>query len=351
MRTSLILLLFCSSAVSAQGSDRTASRELLDRARSALNDLRYLRADSIAREVLSLAVLSRSARVEALQVIAAANYPESPSDRREPFARSAISQLLQMDLANGTPREFGSPGLDSLYQSVLATTFATSVYVRRENPINGLDGTALMRVRASVPATFTVRIRTKDGIESFMLDSVASATDTTLALRVARDGQTLFSGGEYDLVVAATDRSGRQTVTKVFDAVAIVPKIEYVAEPTTIDSSLLKPERARPERNAGMIAGVLAAAATVAIGKGVRAPDPVRARGESDSRYVAVGVVMALGSIAAAWFDRGRILDKGMASNRRALGELANRQRAAREENQRRIASYRASLTVNPEVR
>ena len=59
----------------------------------------------------------------------------------------------------------------------------------------------------------------------------------------------------------------------------------------------------------------------------------------------------ALSAGEAAWFDRGRMLDKGMASNRRALGELANRQRAAREENHRRIASYRASLTVNPEVR
>lgn len=352
MRGLLIpFLLAASSALSAQGSDRTASRELLDRARVALNDLRFMRADSIAREVLSLALISRNARVEALQIVAAANYSESPAERRESPARSAISQLLQIDLGNTIPPELATPALDSLYRSVWSTTFATSVFVRRENPINGMEGTALIRVKANRPASFTVKMRTKDGIESFLLDSVTVATDTTLALRVARDGQLLLKGGDYDLVIAASELTSRQTVAKTFDAVAIVPGVEFLVIPADIDSSLLKPERSLPERSNGIIAGVLLGAATIAIGKGLRAPDPVRAGGETDRRYMAVGALMTIGSIAAAWFDRGRVLDKGVASNRRALTDLATRQHAAREENLKRAAGYRASITVNPESR
>ncbi len=344
-------LLAASSALSAQGSDRTASRELLDRARGALNDLRFMRADSIAREVLSLALISRGARLEALQVIAAANYPESAADRRESVARSAISQLLQIDLGNTIPPELASPGLDSLYRAVWSTTFATTVFVRRENPISGLDSTAWVRVKANRPATFTVKMHTKDGIEAFLLDSVTTAIDTTLALRVARNGQLLLKGGEYDLVISATEIGSRQTVAKTFDAVAIVPSIDFLVVPAGIDSSLLKPERSRPERTRGIVAGVLLGAATIAVGKGLRAPDPLRAGGETDSRYMAAGIVMAVGSAAAAWFDRGHLLDKGMASNQRALADLAARQRAAREENARRVLGYRASITVNPEAR
>lgn len=351
MRLTSLCFLLLAMPLGAQGPERSASRELLDRARGALSDLLFRQADSTAREVLTLAGLSRGARIEALQIIAAANFPEATVDRREPLARSAISQLLQLDLSLGIPRDLTSPGLDSLYRDVSAGTFATSVYVRRENPINGLEGAAPLRVRSNMPASFALRMRTKDGIESFLLDSVSVATDTTLSLRVARDARVLFRGGEYDLVVTATVPITGQTITKVYDTVAIVPGIEFVSVPSTIDSTMLKPERSRPERTVGVVAGLLVGTATVAIGTALRAPEPVRSSGSRDTRHLAVGVVMAIGTIAAAWFDRGYILDKGLASNRRALNELAARQRSAREENQRRIDGYRASITINPEAR
>lgn len=341
----------CSASLLAQVPERSASRDILDRARAALNDVRYARADSIARDLLSLGGLQRAARVEALQIIAAANFPDSPSDRRDMAARSAITQLLQIDLAHNIPRELANPGLDSLYQSVLSSTYATSVIVRRENPIVGIDGTAALRVRASRPSIFTLAVRSRDGIERFLIDSVAGVSDTTLAIRVARNGRVLFSGGEYDLIVTGTEISTRQSHVKSFDAVVIVPPLELVAIPAAVDSLQLKPERAIPDRQAGIVAGLLAGAATIAIGKSLRASDPIRAAGESDSRYTAAGVVMALGAIAAAWFDRGRVLDKGIDANRRIQAEHVSSLRAAREENVRRATAYRASVTINPEAR
>src|SRR5688572_16556540 len=125
---SLVILLF-PGLLSAQGNDRTPSRELLDRARASLNNLDYARADDAARNVLSLGLLSRAARIEALQLIAAANYPDPPAERKEPAARSAIAQLIQMDLGLTIARELSTIGLDSLYQSVLTTTYGTSVFV------------------------------------------------------------------------------------------------------------------------------------------------------------------------------------------------------------------------------
>lgn len=347
----VLALTLIPAALLAQSADRSPSRELLDRARSALNDLDYVRADNTARGVLTLGLLSRAARVEALQIIAAANYPETPNDRREPAARSALTQLIQIDLSIGVSREFSSPALDSLYQSVLRTAFGTSVLIRRENPISGVDGVSPIRVRANKPATIAVSLRTKDGIESFLVDSVSNAVDTTLNLRVSRNGRPFITGGEYELVVTATDPASRQVVVKSFDAVALVPAIAYVPVPTSIDSSLLKPERARPERTAGMVAGALIGAATIVVGKSLRAPDPLRSGGETDRRYMNVGIILALGTAAAAWYDRGRVLDKGIVSNQRALADLAGRQRVARDENQRRAIEYRASITVTPEAR
>lgn len=348
-RYSLILLF--PSLLLAQGNERTASRELLDRARASLNNLEYARADDAARNVLSLGMLPRAARIEALQLIAAANYPDPPAERKEQAARSAIAQLIQIDLGLSIAREFSTLGLDSLYQSVLTTTYGTSVFVRRENPIVGVDGAAPLRVRANRPSAFTIALRTKDGIESFLLDSVSNAVDTTLSLRVGRNGRPFLRGAEYDLVVTAVDLTNRQSMVKVFDAVALVPVIDYVAIPLAIDSALLKPERSRPERAGGLVAAGLVGVGTFVLGRSLRAPDPIRAAGETDRRYGTIAAVLALGTAAAAWFDRGRVLDKGVTSNRLALADLSSRQRAASDENARRAADYRASITINPEAR
>jgi hypothetical protein len=347
----ILLLLLFPGLVVAQGNERSASRELLDRARVALNDLDYVRADNMARGVLTLGLLNRPARIEALQIIAAANYPDTPNERKEAAARGALAQLIQIDLAIGVAREFASPGIDSLYQSVLGTTFGTTVLVRPENSITGVAGVSPLRVRANRPATIAVSLRTKDGIESFLLDSVASGVDTTLNLRVGRNGRPYVAGGQYELVVTATELATRQTSVKVFDAVALVPAIDYVVVPTVIDSSLLKPERSRPERSAGIIAGAFIGAATIVAGRALRAPESLRSAGETDKRYVTVGTLLAVGTGVAAWFDRGRVLDKSILSNQRALADLTVRQRAAREENARRAADYRASITVTPEAK
>jgi hypothetical protein len=60
---------------------------------------------------------------------------------------------------------------------------------------------------------------------------------------------------------------------------------------------------------------------------------------------------MSVAAIVAAWDDRGRILDRNRARNQGIMREFGLKQRQARAENEKRAAEYRATITLNPEVR
>jgi hypothetical protein len=337
--------------VAGAQSERSVTREMLDAARAALSDLQYGRADSAARDVLLLAMLPRAARVEALQIIAAANLPDDPVARRPAAARSALTQLLRMDLANQIPPELSSSALDSLYREVRSSIYAVSVVVRRDNPITGIDGVSLLRVRANRPSSFTLTARSKDGIESIALDAVESSTDTTLGLRVARNGQLLLRGSEYEFVITAVELASRETVTRTYEGTVAIPAIEYQAVPSGIDSLLLKPERAAPERVPGIVAGILVGGATVLLGQNLRAGEPVKSAFAPERRYMNAAFLIAVGAGVAAWFDRGRVLDRNVEANRRLVLEAESQRRAAISENAKRASDYRANITLNTEAR
>jgi hypothetical protein len=331
---------------------QTAAEVMLERAKAALNDLQFKRADSLARDVLSVGNrVRRGTRVAALQVVAAANYPEVPGERNLPEAKSALSELIKLDLGGVIPRDLSWHGLDSLFQDVAANIFAMSVTARRENPINGIEGTSLMRVRANRPAMLRLVARSRDGIDVITLDSVPLATDTTLALRVARNGRTILRGGEYEFVVSATSPTSRETITRRIDGITIVPAIQYVNLPATIDTSRLLPERSATQRAGAVIGGIVAGAATVALGQALRQKDPIRAAGEVDTRYRLVAGMIVIGSGAAGWFDRGRKLDKNRATNDRRRQEYEGTLRTARLENERRATDYRANIALDVEGR
>jgi hypothetical protein len=330
----------------------SVTRQLLDRARVALNDLQHQRADSIARDVLGLGTqIPRATRVEALQLIAASNFPELQSGRNVAQARSALASLLRIDLDIVMPPDLAWRGLDSLFNEVSRETYSISVLVRRENPIFGVDGEAPLRVRANRLSSFTLIARSKDGIESILLDSVTVASDTILMLRVGRDGRLLLKAAPYDFVVRATDPTSRESITRVFDGVAVVPAVSYVAAPARVDSSTLLPERTRPKRTATIVGGILGAVGTIALGKGLRGKAPLANKAEYDSRYTIAAFGIVAASVAASFFDKGRILDKNVARNRQLLEEASGVARSVIAENARRVSEYRASISINPEAR
>jgi hypothetical protein len=180
---------------------------------------------------------------------------------------------------------------------------------------------------------------------------VAFASDTTLKFIVARNRRPILRGSDYEFVITATDPETQESIVRRYDGIAIVPPIEFPPIPSAIDSSRLLPERSKPQRVPVVIAGVVLGAATVALGKQLRADDPIKAGGETDKRFTGIGVAILGASVAAAWFDRGRILDKNVTANIRARKDFDRARRAAVAENERRAAEYRASITLNPEAR
>jgi hypothetical protein len=110
-----------SAPLSAQTQQSSGSpvTDMMIRGRNALNDLRYHEADSLARRVLSLGtLLSRQQQVDALQLIAAASYPDEAAEQHTDSAIAVIRQLVALGATQGIPREMSHPGLDSLFSFV-----------------------------------------------------------------------------------------------------------------------------------------------------------------------------------------------------------------------------------------
>lgn len=93
--------------------------DMMVRGRNALNDLRYAEADSIARRVLALgSLLTKQQTVDALQLRAAAAYPDEMAEQKQDTAIAIIRTLVGLGATQGMPQELSWPGLDSLYSFV-----------------------------------------------------------------------------------------------------------------------------------------------------------------------------------------------------------------------------------------
>ena len=95
----------------AQGSPVT---DMMIKGRNALNDLKYKEADSLGRRVLALGnLLTRQQKIDAMQLVVAASYPEETGEQHSDAAIEYIKQMIGLG-ATGVPKEMSWPGLDSL---------------------------------------------------------------------------------------------------------------------------------------------------------------------------------------------------------------------------------------------
>ena len=89
---------------------------LLTRAKTALNDLKYTQADSLARLVIGLGdLVPRDQRVTALQIAAGARYPEEAQFQKPDSAMSALRAVVALGHNAPIPFDISWPGLDSMY--------------------------------------------------------------------------------------------------------------------------------------------------------------------------------------------------------------------------------------------
>jgi hypothetical protein len=159
---------------------------MMSQARNSLNDLRYADADSIARFVLAFGdLLSKQQRVEALQIRAAAAFPDEQGAQSRDSALVHIRQLVALGATDGLPREITWPGLDSLFQMVarlsqpakvlLGTRTAGSILYIDGQPTGVLQGLKLVQVPAGRSVALSLRA---EGCEPWDSTIVAQAADS-----------------------------------------------------------------------------------------------------------------------------------------------------------------------------
>lgn len=351
-RLGVVIVAIVKAATPVQAQERSPIADLLDQARVALTtELAYRRADSLAREVLLLGSrVPRFYRVQALQIVAAAQFPEVGGRQDTAQARIAIKEMVKLDLDARLPRELSWRGLDLLAEDVARSTYSISAIMRSDNPIVGITGEGRIRVRANRPSRFVLRGRSRDGFESVFLDSVAASTDTVLRIPVYRGDRMILQSGVYDVALTGTDVATQETIVRRLEVVASVPKYEEVPIPVSIDSSQLVPERRGPQRIEGIMTGLLAATAAVALGSATHNESPLRTL-SSSNKARASAFMIGLGVSVAAWFDRGELLEQNRAANLRLLRSFERSLRAAVQENEKRAREYFASLSITEDNR
>jgi hypothetical protein len=108
--------------------------ELLTKAKNALNDLNYAKADTIAKQVLALGTLiSPDQQIAAIQVRVAASYPEEAASQKTDSAVALIRQLIGAG-GKGVPKDISWAGLDSLVALVRSASTPAKLVFGSKTP-------------------------------------------------------------------------------------------------------------------------------------------------------------------------------------------------------------------------
>ncbi len=325
--------------------DATAIAALVGSARAALDNLDYSRADSIARTLLDLGRRASDAdRVTALQILAAALYPEERAAQHRDSAYRYLESLVRATPEPEMPRAISWTGLDSLVLEARRRTFAAWPDTQRTYVVASGSGAVRIAVTANRPARYALSARPLDGGGPWtVLDSAGPAPSARLTVFDVADGRATVAGGGYELRLTATDAASGERIDLTAHARAETPALERVPVPA-LDSARLLHERTsrRPARIAlfGLGLGGMTALATHAFpGTDVGGVTP-------DGRAYAVGGAIAVGALLGALLDRGKPLDDNVAHNLELRADHESRARAAELENARRRAAHRARLTI-----
>jgi hypothetical protein len=333
------------SAARAQSADT-----LLSRATVALNDLNYERALFLARQLLTVPTLTSAQRTAALQLVAAAFYPEEEDKRHADSAMVALRQLVRGDADVSMPRDITWRGLDSLLAIARTTTFVTTVTPEREYALTGPAARAVIRVSANRPASYRMTLLQATGAE-VMRDSAGPATSAQLGIAGMRAGKPALESGAYTLVVSATDSASGETLESRYAVRVEAPALVLEPGPGAFDQSTLRPERFPPARSRAYTAAVLLAGATIGMAVAGRAEEPVRSAFSLDAKAIAAAVGLAGGAFWAARMDKGGPLPENVTYNQTLRRDHEARVASANEENQRRINAYRLTIGITPEER
>lgn len=326
-------------------------QDLLNAGRQAFNNLNYHVADSIARVVLDLPEVRRSQRLQALQLAAAARYPEALADQSADSAMSALRRYVRVAPTAPIARDLTWPGLDSLLAHARAITFGASVSVPAINQIEGVNGRVSLSVAATRPAHFALRIwRQGDQGPGEIVDSIGPVEHGVLRLAPMISDFPRFPSGNYRLHVTATDASNGEQLNLVFRGEFVLAPVSLVTVPDRVDRSQLLPERTRPSRTWSLVTGAVVAGGVIASANLLRPAALTDAGVKPDSRAVSIGAGLGLLATAVSWYlDRGSLIAPNVEANLTLLRDFEARRQTLMAENDRLRLAYRGEVRLTQE--
>lgn len=325
--------------------------DLLKRAGDAFNDLKYLRADSLARQVLVMPRLTTPQRTLALLVIAAAAYPEEASAQKPATALSTLKQIVRTNFTVKIPQELTWSGLDSLLEVAKRTTFGIEVSGDSEQVVVGTTGQATLRVRANRTGTYSLTVIPADSGSGAIFDSLPASANTEFQFAAMRNERPIFTSGTYSVIISAMDPASHDTVTVRYNARVEAPALEFVTIPAKMDSSKLLPVRSGRFGFKSVIPAIMVGGAVFALSNVLRGEGDIATAVDPDSKGVAIAGGVAVTTLLAGFLDRGRPLPANIAANK-AFGEAWQKGvQQLRAENRRRITEYRTTFHFELEAR
>jgi hypothetical protein len=330
-----------------QGASSSPIDDLLLKAQQAFNDLNYLRADSIARQVLGAGGrITTTQRTRALLVIAAAYFPEEVPAQKRAEAVAALKQVVRNDIDVKIPAELTWSGLDSLLAETKRTTFGVSVSADTVQSVVGPSGQAQIRVRSNHPASFRLSIEPAGGGAPIVVDSLATTSAGVLTFPTMRNERPIFSTGEYEILISGTEAQSNDSATTRYIARITAPELTFARIPTTIDSSRLLAEHTGRYGGKGVVVGALVAGGIYAFSSVLRADTSLKRAFAADSKGAGVAAAAGAAIIMASFMDHGRPIPGAIAANQQLRTDLASSIRSTEAENAKRIATYTTTIAI-----
>lgn len=345
-----LALVLAATPLSAQVQQSSVVDDLLKRALDAYNDLNFLRADTLANQVLqSTGRISAEQRTRAMTLVAAAAYPDDPPAQRRAVSLAMLRSLVRMNLDVEVPTELRWAGLDSLVEEAKRTSFGIAVSADSMQSLVGPQGVGTIAVRSNRSGRYTMRI--SQGGATVAVDTATVGVTGQLRFNGMRDEKPVFTTGDYELTITGIDASGRDTVSVTRTMRVESPAIQFVAVPVKLDSAKLLPIRSPKYGAKAILPAIIAGGGAFALASVLRGDGKIATDVEGDSKGIAVGGAIAVSTILAGFADRGRPLPANVAANK-AYGEAFSKSIAdAQAENRRRIAEHRTTVRIEQETR
>ncbi len=340
-------------AASAGAQAASPIDDLLKVAREELDKLAFDEADRLAADVLQTfdKSLRRTQRILALQIRAAARYPESDGERNVEQAKAYLREVVSLDLDAEIPITMRWSGFDALLEEVRAGTFGMSVRVAPTQTYGGSAGPAVVRVRVNQPAAFVLRATPRQGGVTVVLDSIAVASDTVLRIGALSGAQPILASGEWLLEVESRSLDAGDIRRRPLTATSTPGTLTLPTAPPPFDVGRLLPEVKRTSQRSAIIGASSILVGSLVVARAVQPSELLATDWRVDGRATMVGIMGAIGTAVAWYFDRGIPIAANVRTNQQWRDAYTLSDMKWRDDTQKAFDGYRASLTIVAEDR